>query len=638
MRERGGRPSLLRVGLRVLALASLAAVALVVLPAAAADGPSTTRISISSLGEQGDRRSDRPSISADGRYVAFESIATNLVPGDTNNDEDVFVRDRRTGRTTRASLSSSGAQPSRSASEPAISGDGRYVAFESLASNLVEGDTNGSTDVFVRDLQEGKTTRVSVTSSGGEANDGSYNAAISGDGRYVAFESRASNLVEGDTNTGFSDIFVRDRKEGKTVRVSVSSIGGEANGDSYFPSISADGRYVAFTSEATNLVEGDTNGRRDVFVRDTKEGKTVRVSVSSSGGEANGRSFATSISADGRLVAFESEADNLVAGDKNGKRDVFVRDLAGGQTARVSVGEDGSEFATDSVQAALSGDGRFVAFDFEDGLGFHHALMKDLRTGALAALSVNQGGLVITDRNKLIGKEPAISGTGRFVAYQFGDDTLVAGDTNKVMDVFLRDSGINRPPTALFSAAPGQGEGSLSLTVDASASADADGWIESYAWTFGQGGTASGPQGTFTYSSPGTYTVTLTVTDNDGATATASKTVTVQAPPPPPAGACTIRGTPRADVLRGTPGKDRICGLGGNDRIDGGGGDDVLLGGPGDDVLVGGPGHDTLRGGPGGDRILARDRAADLVDGGAGRDTASIDRRLDRVRNVEVKR
>jgi len=613
------------------------------LPAAAASGPSTTRVSVDSFGNQATAPGFRlmaPAMSADGRYVAFASASTNLVRDDGNGQIDVFVRDRRSGATTRASVSSSGREAANGVSvDPALSADGRYVAFSSLAPNLVDGDTNGGYDVFVRDLQTSSTVRASVNSAEEEARlpGGPVcgNPAISADGRYVAFDCDATNLTT-ERNTA-SGVFVRDLGEGTTVRISVTTSRSESSVASRLPSISADGRFVAFQSDAIDLVPNDGNKATDIFVRDLKEGTTVRASVNSSGGETNlgASSLRPSISADGGLVAFESDADNLVAGDANNWRDVFVRDLRRGQTARVSVRSDGAELANLGTRAVISGNGRFVAFDY-----YLVLYLKDLQTGALVEVNVDPDGKLAPGLRNPPLMLPAINATGRLVAFQSDAPNLVANDTNDIFDVFVRDSGINTLPVASFAATAGAGSDSLSLRVDATGASDADGWIESYSWTFGQGGTATGPKGVFEYAAPGAYTVALTVTDNDGATATASKSVTIQTPPqlpPPPASSgCTVKGTPGNDVLRGTPGADKICGLGGNDRINGRGGNDVTLGGAGNDVITGGPGQDTLLGGSGNDRLAARDRAADVVDGGPGRDVATIDRGRDRVRNVEV--
>jgi Tol biopolymer transport system component len=323
----------------------------------------TTRVSVASDGTQGDYVSGSPSISADGRYVAFVSWASNLVPGDTNGHEDVFVHDRLTGETTRVSVASDGTQADGPSDAPSISADGRYVAFLSQASNLVPGDTNGDWDAFVHDRLTGETARVSVASDGTQANTWVEEPIISADGRYVAFASNASNLVPGDTNDEW-DVFVHDRDTGQTTRVSVASDGSDASDDSSSPSISADGRYVAFKSHARNLLPGYTSGDGDVFVRDRVAGRTTRVSVASDGTRANGSSFGPSISADGRYVAFKSYASNLVPADTNGVADVFVHDRLTGQTTRVSVASDGTEAngRSDSLKVSMSADGRYVAF------------------------------------------------------------------------------------------------------------------------------------------------------------------------------------------------------------------------------------------------------------------------------------
>ena len=264
-------------------------------------------------------------ISADGQAVAFASDAFNLVADDTNGVRDIFVRDRQAGTTERVSVASDGTQADGMSSDPVLSADGRFVAFASFASNLIEGDTNGTWDIFVHDRWDGTTQRVSIDSLGAQASNRSFSPAINGDGRFVAFLSRASNLVEGDTN-GDEDVFVHDRLTGMTERVSVAFDGAQADDDSFDPAISADGRFVVFDSPATNLIVDDTNGTWDIFIRDRLIGTTERVSVDSSGNQADGDSFDPAVSADGRFVTFDSYASDLVEGDANAAWDVFVRD------------------------------------------------------------------------------------------------------------------------------------------------------------------------------------------------------------------------------------------------------------------------------------------------------------------------
>ena len=303
-------------------------------------------------------------VTADGRYVVFQSCAPNLVFGDTNDTCDIFVRDRLFGTTEIVSVSSTGELGNDgSAVGASISDDGRFAAFTSRASNLVPGDTNGAPDVFLRDRQTGTTVRVSEAVGGGNANDVSQEAFVSADGRFVSFDSAATNLVAGDMNNA-SDVFRYELATGTTSRVSVSSTGGEADGTSGAPSLSADGRFVAFFSAAANLVADDT-AFDDVFVHDSTTGTTERISLSAAGGQANansGPSLTNGLSVDGRFAVFQSVASNLVAGDTNGFTDVFVRDRLAAATTRVNVPGSGVEANAESFNAAISGDGRVVAF------------------------------------------------------------------------------------------------------------------------------------------------------------------------------------------------------------------------------------------------------------------------------------
>jgi len=324
----------------------------------------TALVSVASDGVGGDNESASPSISGDGRYVVFHSSATNLVPGDTNGQCDVFAHDRQTGVTSRVSVASDGTEANRRSYAPSISANGRYVAFQSAASNLVPGTTNEARDIFVHDLQTGETTRVSVASDGTEGDNRSQRPSISGDGRYVAFHSSATNLVPDDTN-GHSDVFVHDRQTGRTIRVSVASDGTQTRGErgSYHPSISADGKYVAFHSWAPNLVAGDSNRTADVFVHELRRGVTTRVSISSLGAQGNAQSEAPAISADGLFVTFDSDATNLIPNDRNGVGDVFLHDLKSGETNRISEATGGKEGNGHSRLPSISADGRIVAFE-----------------------------------------------------------------------------------------------------------------------------------------------------------------------------------------------------------------------------------------------------------------------------------
>ena len=435
--------------------------------------PTTTRVSVGPAGTEGNASSSDPAISHDGRWVAFASQADNLVPGDTNEVSDVFVHDRLTATTTRISVGPGGTQADDDSSNPSMSADGRWVAFYSFATNLVVGDSNGFGDVFVHDRQTATTTRVSVGAGSAQANGASYEAAISADGRWVVFLSFANNLVGGDSN-GFDDAFVHDRQTGATTLVSVGVAGAPGNGDAYAPAISAAGRFVAFESFASNLVVGDTNGTEDVFVRDLQTGTTTRVSVGPGGVQGNSDSFDPAISADGRSVAFRSLASNLVAGDTNGYQDVFVHDRQTATTTRVSVGPGGTQGNGDSYVAAISADGRWVGFESDasnlvtgDTNGAQDAFVYDWQTGTTLRVSVGAGGAQ-GDADTYV---PVVSADGRYVAFDSLASNLVGADLNDVGDVFVHDRGAGGCVVALVPATvvapPGGTTGNVVVTAPA---------------------------------------------------------------------------------------------------------------------------------------------------------------------------
>ena len=401
-----------------------------------------TRVSVASDGTQAYSSSmGGSSISANGRYVTFSSGASNLVSGDTNGYSDIFVHDRQSGETSRVSVASDGSQAVGYSVSPFISADGRYITFYSSASNLVAGDTNEIEDVFVHDRQSGETSRVSVASDGAQTDYPSTVSSISADGRYVTFYSWATNLVPGDTNEA-DDIFVHDRQTGETVRISVASDGAQADsGAGYWgtrPTISADGRYVVFSSWASTLVVGDTNDRGDIFVHDRQTEETTRISVVSDGAQANDLSWSPTISADGRYMAFASLASNLVAGDTNEVMDIFVHDRQTGETTRVSFASDGSQLNVWSEYPTISADGRYVAFGIQGSDPYYNGriFIHDRQTGQTKPIPSGPQGF---QPNGSL-REPSISADGRAIAFDSSASNLVAGDTNGVMDVFVYDT------------------------------------------------------------------------------------------------------------------------------------------------------------------------------------------------------
>ena len=429
----------------------------VLIAAMALNGPSgnastglTERVSLTTSGQQGDGLSGYPSVSGDGRYVAFSSDATNLATGDTNRATDVFVRDRLSGVTEWVSVSVTGGAGDGTSYVPAISADGRYVAFASSASNLVAGDANGVTDVFVRDRLTGTTATVSVDGAGNQGNNPSYESSVSDDGRFVAFRSASDNLVPGDTNQ-VADVFVRDQLAGTTTRVSLAADGSQSNRNNYAPGISSDGRFVVFWSSASNLIAGDTNHKDDVFVRDTLAGTTVRASVSSAGAEADGRSNDAAISGDGRFVTFRSHASNLVPGDANATGDVFVHDLSTGATELVSATGGGVSGDGISGYPDINHDGSLVAFRSAasnlvsgDTNGAVDVFIRDRFAGVTSLASADSAGI----QGDRASDHPSISSDGGVVAFHSWARNLVAGDTNRATDTFAHQVAAAPTPTA----------------------------------------------------------------------------------------------------------------------------------------------------------------------------------------------
>ena len=407
----------------------------------------TELVTVSSSGAQSDFDADYPPsaqfVSADGRFVVFWTDADNLVPGDTNGLRDIFVRDRLNGTTERVSIDSSGLQGNGHSGLYgfSISSDGRFVAFESASNNLVPGDTNGAREVFIHDRTTGVTEFIAVDSNGVQGNGASFYPSVSGDGHFVAFTSDSTNLVPGDTN-GKWDTFVRDRWAGTTERISVNFSGVQGNDDSYKPEISPNGRFVVFESAASNLVGGDVLITEDVFLRDRLFGTTRRASVTSSGIGSVGPSNQGSVSDDGRFVSFVSWDPNLVAGDTNLQEDVYVHDFLLGTTERVSLASNGAEANNYSVPLALSGDGRYVLF----GSPATNLVPNDgnansdvfLRDRLLATTErVNLAGDG-TEAN-LGGGRGSMSSDARYVAFLSLSTNLVSGDVNGRRDVFVRD-------------------------------------------------------------------------------------------------------------------------------------------------------------------------------------------------------
>ena len=410
-------------------------------PRGAAPSPSVLRVNLGAASQQAQGTTDAAVLSDDGRWVAFSSVAANLLDGDGAGLRDVFLRDLVTGQVLLVSRNLSGA-PADGASGATldVSADGRFVAFDSWASDLVPGDVPGTLDVFVFDRVGGVVTRVSESTAGAAGNAASTQVSLSADGRHVAFASWADNLVAGDVN-GLQEVLVHDTQAGVTWRVSEDAQGVGGEGASHSPDISADGRFIAYSTRANNLVTEPLSFYHYIFVHDALTGETVHVSKDSSGDFAHGDSDTRpSITPDGRFVAFASHAYNLAMPDLNWASDIFVHDRQTGLTTRVSVASDGSEASGGSIQPVLSADGLKVAFASgagdlvaDDGNAVTDVFVHDLATGETTCVSRALTAGVANGSSDA----PSLSADGSLLVFGSVATDLVTGDGNAARDVFL---------------------------------------------------------------------------------------------------------------------------------------------------------------------------------------------------------
>jgi Tol biopolymer transport system component len=417
-------------------------------PCASAQHTSLESLSSSGVQQNGVAlmRTSGRALSDDGRYLTFLSYATNLTSGDNNLTNDIFLRDRVLGTTTCLSKIPGGSATGDNASQIAsMSADGRFVVFESYASNLVAGDTNSYADVFLYDQTTGSLSRISVTSSGAEA--GGYDPAITEDGRYVVFASGASNFDPGDHNNKI-DIFVRDLVAGTTTLASTDASGAYvANDHCYKPSISDDGRYVAFRTQATNFASPDTGKFEDVFLKDMQTGAIVRMSSTPSGGESGGASYQPRVCGDGHLVFYVTDASDVTATDANPYADVVVYDVATGVNSLVDLSSTGVQADYGGTDPAPSVDGRYCVFKsgarnldpLTPAGTVYHVFVRDLLQGRCTAETLDPA-FAPGNANS---SEPSISGDGKHIAFASFAGNLDPADTNpsSINDIFFRDRG-----------------------------------------------------------------------------------------------------------------------------------------------------------------------------------------------------
>lgn len=419
----------------------------------------TVRVSVRSDGSEASVESVSPASSSDGRFVAFSTYAS-LLASDGNGTYDIYVYDRSNQTLSLASVDSSGTLGNWSSFQPAISADGHAVAFASDATNLIAGDNNGVTDVFVHDFEAGTTVCASVSSGGTLGNARSVRPSIDSDGLVVAFESDAKNLVSGGDSNGVTDVFVRDLTTGVTTRASVGDIGQQGNWISQSASISGDGTRIVFESYATNLLAGgDANGQvRDVFLRDTAAGTTTLVSIDDQGLQALAESTDPSISADGTRVAFTA-TDGYFDTQVNFGSDIVLRDLSTATSTLVSATGAGYDGNRSSMKARISGDGSVVAFmsyatDLvpDDTNAVADVFVRDFRGGYMQRVSVASDGKEGDKDTDYVGPL-SIDGAGVAIAFSSWATNFVANDHNGVRDVFVRA----RSPALATSAAYGTG-------------------------------------------------------------------------------------------------------------------------------------------------------------------------------------
>lgn len=599
------------------------------------------RVSTDENGIQGDDTSLGGAFSDDGTKIVFASESRNLIESDTNGRRDIFVKDLVTGEVICASVSSAGIQSNNNSDIAVISPDGTKVAFQSGATNLAPGDQTDAIDIFLKDLVTGAVIQVNTDSNGVPAStsflNGNYAPVFSPDGTKVLFRSGATNLVSGDTNN-IDDIFLKDLITGTTTRISTDSNGNQVNGRSEDAHFSPDGTKVIFTSYASNLVPGDTNGVPDVFVKDLVSWSVTRVSTDGSGNQLNAESSEAIFLQNGN-IAFKSLSSNAVANDTNGFYDIFVKNIQTGVVTRVSTDALGNQANAPSYDVSFSADGTKAVFLSGatnlvpgDTNGVDDVFLKDLTTGSIIRVNVDLGGIQANNYAFDLG----ISADGSKIIFSSLATNIVPGDTNAHSDVFIvtiaepqllygtpdGDTLVGGNGTDTIFGEGGEdtliGNGSSDTIIGGGGNDYIDGGTGNDLLAGGEGndGIVGGSGDDSIYGEDGNDVLS----GGDGVDSISGAS-----------GVDYIVGGSSNDVLSGGDDDDSILGEDGNDYLNGGSGNDTLAGGSGqdslvgdlgDDYLSGGDDNDTMSGGEGADS-LSGDSGDDYLTGGSGNDIFS---------------
>lgn len=414
--------------------------------------PQTTSVSAVSRnpdGTSGGNNNSYPrAMTPDARWILFHSDANNLVVGDTNNSQDVFLFNRILCDTTRISMAYDGTQANGNSVAGGISADGRFIVYASFASNIVPNDTNDRSDIFLYDRQAGTTTLISLNQAGQQGNQNSVSPIISDDGRYIAFSSQATNLIPTDTSH-LDDVYLYDRQLNHLELISISLSGSGGNGGSSPSDVSTDGRYILFTSSASNLHSNDTSNDADIYLRDRQLNLTILVSVNNTGQKGNSYSRYASMSDDGRYIAFESSASNLVVPDTNALSDIFLRDLQTNQVTRINLRRDGSQSFSGAYNPVISNDGRYVVFSSEDRYldpngsnGWDDVFLYDRQTSQMRLVSLSEHGRAGNRPSGTFYSIPLVSADGQWVIYASQATNLVSNVTlsTSIYNIFAFDA------------------------------------------------------------------------------------------------------------------------------------------------------------------------------------------------------